>query len=119
MSDLRIVASVGSNVLFAGTVMPTPVTTGRTIAHFLMESGMSWATRGGIDTATANGDFGAYVGLNRGIEGAGIAAVWEAAQIIRDPYSGSTTGEIQLTLNFLWQLAFPRTANYKRLKYVS
>ena len=119
MSDLRIVASVGSNVLWAGTVMASPVTTGRTIGQFLMESGMSWATRGGIDTNTANNDFGAYVGLGRGIEGAGIAAVWEAAQLIRDPYSGATTGEIQLTLNYLWQLGFPRTANFKRLKYVT
>ena len=80
---------------------------------------MSWTTRGGIDTATANGDFGAYVGLGRGIDGAGIAAIWEAAQMIRDPYSGATTGEVQLTLNYLWQLAFPRTANFKRLKFVS
>ena len=118
-SDVMVVASVGSNVLWGGTVLPTPVTTGRTIAQFLMESGMTWTTRGGIDTNTANGDFGAYVGLARGIDGAGIAAVWEQGQLIRDPFAGSKTGEVQLTLNYLWQLAFPRTANFKRFKYVS
>ena len=119
MSDLRIVTSVGANVLFAGTVMASPVTTGRTVGQFLMESGMSWGARGGIDTNTAAGDFGAYMGLGRGIDGAAVAAVWEAAQIINDPYSGATSGEVQLTLNFLWQLAFPRTANFKRMKFVA
>ena len=84
-----------------------------------MASGMSWTTRGGIETATSNGDFGGYVGLGRGIEGAGIAAVWEQAQLIRDPYTGATKGEVQLTLNYLWQLAFPRSANFKRLKYIT
>ena len=119
LSDVMVVASVGSNILWGGTVLPSPVTTGRTIAQFLMESGMTWATRGGIDTNTANGDFGAYVGLARGIEGAGIAAVWEQGQLLRDPYSGAKSGEVQLTLNYLWQLAFPRTANFKRLKFIT
>lgn len=119
MGDIRIVTSVGANVLWAGTVMASPVTTGRTIAQFLMEAGMTWGTRGGIDTNTAAGDFGAYVGLGRGIDGAAVAAVWEAAQLITDPYSGATSGEVQLTLNFLWQLAFPRTANFKRMKFVA
>ena len=119
MSDVMVVASVGSNVLWGGTVLPSPVTTGRTIAQFLMESGMTWATRGGIDTATAAGDFGAYVGLARGIEGAGIAAVWEQGQLIRDEYTGAKSGEVQLTLNYLWQLAFPRSDSFRRMKFVS
>ena len=60
------------------------------------------------------------MGLGRGIDGAGIAAVWEQAQMIRDPYSGAAKGEVALTLlNYLWQLAFPRTANFKRLKFVT
>ena len=91
----------------------------QTIAQFLMASGLSWLARGSIDTNTANGDFGAYIGLGRGIEGAGIAAVWEQGQLIRDPYSGASKGEVQLTLNYLWQLAFPRTDNFKRLKFVT
>ena len=118
MGDIRIVTSVGANVLWYGTVANSAAEN-QTVAQFLMASGMSWTTRGGIDTNTANGDFGAYVGLGRGIDGAGIAAVWEQAQLIRDPYSGAKTGEVQLTLNYLWQMAFPRTANFKRLKFVS
>ena len=54
-----------------------------------------------------------------GIDGAGIAAVWEQGQLIRDPYSSAAKGEVLLTLNYLWQLAFPRTANFKRFKYVT
>ena len=89
------------------------------MAQFMMASGVTWSVRGGIDTNTANGDFGAYVGLSSGIDGAGIAAVWEQASLVRDPYTGAKSGEVQLTLNYLWQLAFPRTANFKRLKYVT
>ena len=80
---------------------------------------MTWQTRGGIETNTANGNFGAFVGLNRGMDGSAIAAVWNAGQLIRDPYSSATSGQVQLTLNYLWNLAFPRPANFKRLKFVS
>ena len=118
LADLRVVVSVGSNVLWYGSIHNSAADN-QTIAQFLMASGMTWMTRGGIDTNTANGDFGAYLGLDRGIDGAGIAAVWEQAQLVRDPYSGASKGEVQLTLNYLWQLAFPRTSNFKRFKYVS
>ena len=118
MSDVRIAASVGSNVLWGGTVH-APAVDNMTVAAFLRENGVTWTTRGGIDTATANGDFGAYIGLARGNDGAGLAAVWMAAELIMDPYSGAKSGEVQLTLNYLWQLAFPRTGNFRRIKYVS
>ena len=119
MSDLNIVASVGANVLWYSTIHAATVDN-QTIAQFLMASGVNWSARGDIDTATANGDFGAYIGLGRGIDGAGIAAVWDSGQLIRDPYGDhSTKGEVALTLNYLWNLKFPRTANFKRLKYVS
>ena len=116
LSDVRIVTSVGANVLWHGGIHNSTADN-QTIAQFLMASGLGWMARGGIDTATASGDFGAYIGLARGIEGAGIAAVWDQGQLIRDPYSGADTGEVQLTLNYLFQLAFPRTANFKRLKF--
>ena len=72
LSDLRFVASVGTNVLWYGTIHAATVDN-QTIAQFLMESGMAWSTRGGIETNTANDDFGGYLGLGRGIEGSGIA----------------------------------------------
>ena len=118
MADVRIVASVGSNVLWGGTVHAAAVSN-QTVASFLRENGVAWITRHGIDTNTANGDFGAYVGLARGIEGAATAAVWESATLIRDVFSGAKSGKVQLTLNYLWQLGFSRTANFKRIKYVS
>ena len=110
--------SVGANTLFYGTIHNSAVDN-ETIAQFLMRSGMSWVARGGIDTNTANGDFGMYMGRNRGIDGAAIAAVWEQAQMITDPYSGANKGEVGLTLNYLWNFAIPRSANFKRLKFVS
>ena len=118
MADLRIVASVGSNINWSARIHAATVSN-QTIASFLRENGVNWITRHGIDSQSNNGDFGAYIGLARGIEGAATAAVWEAAQLIRDPFSGAKSGEVQLTLNFLWNLGFSRTANFKRYKYVS
>ena len=117
-SDIRIVASVGTNVLWMTTIQAAAVEN-QTVAQFLRASGIDWTTRGGIDTATANGDFGAYIGLASGVEGASIAAVWESASMIRDPYSGATKGEVGIVLNTLWDFAIPRPANFKRLKYVT
>ena len=78
LGDVRIVTSVGANVLWHGSIH-NAAADNQTIAQFLMASGLTWMARGGIDANTANGDFGAYIGLQRGVEGAGIAAVWEQA----------------------------------------
>ena len=119
LADVRIVSSVGTNVLWYGSIHNSTVDN-QSIAQFLTASGLSWTARGGIDTNTANGDFGAYIGLSRGIEGAGIAAVWEQGQLLRDVWgTNAVQGEVGLTLNYQWQLAFPRPANFKRLKYVT
>ena len=118
LGDLNVVTSVGANTLWYGRIHNSAADN-QTIAQFMMASGLAWMARGSIDANTANGDFGAYVGLGRGIEGAGIAAVWEQGQLIRDPFTGGDSGNVQLTLNFLWQLSFPRTDNFKRLKFVS
>ena len=118
MGDVRIVASVGANTLWYGTIHNSAVDN-QTVAQFLMASGVTWSTRGGIETATSNGDFGAYIGLARGIDGSARAAVWNAGELIRDPYSGAKKGEVSLTLNYLWDFAVPRTSNFRRLKFVS
>ena len=117
-SDLRIVASVGANKLWYGTIANSTASND-TMARFLMENGLTWMARGDIEANTANGDFGAYVGLANGIEGSAIAAVWSSGELIRDPYTKADTGEVELTLNYLWGLQFPRTANFKRLKFVT
>ena len=116
-ADLRIVASVGANVLW----MSQQANTNRneTVAQVMMGNGLNWTTRGGIEALSAAGDFGAYIGLNRGIEGSGIAAIWEQGQLIDDPYTSAKSGEVSLTLSYLWQLVFPRTDNFKRLKFVA
>ena len=118
LGDMRVVASKGANTLWYSTIHAVAVDN-QTIAQFLMSSGLTWTMRGEIETNTANGDFGAFMGLSRGIEGAAIAAVWDAGQLIRDPYSGAKTGEVELTLNYLWNFKVIRTANFKRLKFVT
>ena len=118
LGDLRVVTSVGAWRIWENTIINSAADN-MTLAAFLRGAGMTWMSRGEIDTNTQNGDFGAFVGLGRGIEGAGVAAVWEAGELIRDPYSGAAKGEVALTISYLWDFALPRTDNFKRLKFVS
>ncbi len=119
MGDVRMVASVGSNTLWGGTIHNSAASN-ETVAAFLRANGVSWTVRGGIEADTANGDFGAFVGLGRGIDGAAVAPIWNRGQLIRDGYGDfATKGEIALTLNYFWNFGIPRVANFKRLKYVS
>ena len=117
-ADLRVVASVGSNTLWYSTVA-NAAAENQTLAGFLMASGINWSVRAGIDTNTANGDFGAFIGRGRGLAGAGVVPVWDSGQLIRDPYSGAAKGEVALTLNYLWSFGLVRPTNFARLKYVT
>ena len=120
LGDLRVVTSVGAWRLWENTIINlTTATNNQTLAAFLRTAGLSWMSRGEIDTNTANGDFGAFIGRGRGLEGAGVAAVWEAGELIRDPYSGAAKGEVALTLCYLWDFALPRTDNFSRIKFVA
>ena len=117
LADVRIVASVGSNQLWGGTVHAAAVDN-QTVAAFMRANGVNWTVRGGIDTNTAADDFGAYIGLARGVDGAAVAPVWNQAQLIRDVYGDrAVQGEVGLTLAYYWNFGIPRTANFKRLKY--
>ena len=118
MADVRLVATVGANTLWLSTIAAVG-TSLQTLAAFLSENGVNWTTRGEIETATTADTFAAFVGLGRGIEGAGVAPVWNSGQLIRDPYTGAAKGETALTLQFLWNFALPRPANFKRIKYVA
>ena len=118
-SDLKAVLAVGANTLWSHTLANTGASVDTTIAEFLRRFGLNWLTRGEIETATAADDFGAFVGLGRGIDGSGVAAVWEAGELIRDPYSGAAKGEVALTLCYLWDFALPRPANFARLSFVT
>ena len=99
--DLRIVSSVGANVLWTTTIA-NAAAENQTVAQFLMASGINWTVRGGIDTATGNNKFGAFIGRNRGLAGAGTAAVWSAGELVRDDYSGARKREVALSLNYYW-----------------
>lgn len=118
-ADLRTVLAVGANTLWSHTLANTGTSVDTTIAEFLRRFGLSWLARGEIDTNTANGDFGAFIGLGRGLEGAGVAAVWEAGELIRDPYTGAAKGEVALTLSYLWNFSLPRASNFARIKFVA
>ena len=118
LSDLNVVASVGAWRLWENTIINSTADN-MTLAAFLRMAGLSWMARGEIEAATLNNDFGAFIGRGMGIDGAGVAAVWEAGELIRDPYSGAAKGEVALTLCYLWDFALPRTANFARIKFVT
>ena len=118
LGDLNVVASVGAWRLWENTII-NAVADNMTLAAFLRMAGLSWSARGEIDANTANNDFGAFIGRSVGIDGAGVAAVWEAGELIRDPYSGAAKGEVALTLCYLWDFGLPRTSNFARVKFVT
>ena len=118
ISDLSVVASVGSYRLWESTIANSAAEN-QTVAGFLRAAGLSWRSRGGIETATGNNKFGGYVGLPNGRAGAAVAAVWRGAQLIRDQYTSAVKGEVELTMNYFWNFKIPRTANFKRLKYIT
>ena len=117
-ADLNIVLSVGANQLLLSTREAATVSS-ETMARFLRNNGITWSTRGDIETATGDGKFGAFIGLKRGQAGTAVAPVWSGATLVRDPYTGAKSGEVQLTLSYLWAFGIPRTDNYRRLKFVS
>ena len=79
---------------------------------------MMWTTRGDLAATTAADDFAAFIGLGRGLDGSGVAAIWSASgMLIRDPYTAAAKGEVALTLCFLWDFALPRPENFARLKF--
>ena len=119
MGDLRAVLSVGANTLWASTVPNAANGNQRTIAAILRENGLTWTTRDAIESATANDDFGAYVGKAQGIEGAAVAAVWNQGRLVRDEFTGKAKGEIELTLDYQWDFVVVRDANFHRVKFVT
>ena len=114
--DLMICPTVGSWRLWESTVINSAADS-MTLAVFLRAAGLSWSARGETETATDDGDWGAFVG--RGIEGAGVAVVWESGMLIRDPYVGAAKGEIALTLSHFWNFGLPRASNFARVKFAA
>ena len=120
LGDLNVVAAVGAWRLWENTIINMAnATNNQTLAAFLRLAGLSWSARGEIEDMTAAADFGAFIGRRMGIDGAGVAAVWEAGELIRDPYSGAAKGEVALTLCYLWDFGIPRTSNFARIKFVA
>ena len=118
-SDLRTVLSVGAQRLWMSTLANTGNAADTTISEFLTRAGIVFSARGGIDTATTAGAFGAFVGRSRGIEGAGVAAYWSDGMLIVDPYSSARSSEIRLSLHTFWAFGLPRPSNFARLKFVA
>ena len=114
LEDLRVVASVGANKLWLGTQANS--NRNESVAQIMRSNGLDWRTRAGIASGTAANAFMAAIGLGRGIEGAGVMAMWPGGELIRDPYTGADKGQVQLTLHALWNWELVRTANFKRLK---
>ena len=122
LADLNIVAAVGAGRLWESTVLEVSSETAsvfKTLAAFLRDAGLSWTIRGDVQDATGADNFGAFVGLQKGIDGAGVTAIWEAGELIRDPYTAAAGGSVNLTLCYLWNFGLPRPSNFRRVKFVA
>lgn len=118
LSDLSVVLAIGAYRYWEAQIHNN-VADNETVASFMRRAGLSWGTRGEIEDDTMNEDFAGFVGRKNGISGAGIAFVWNQAQLIRDEYTNATSGEVKLTLSYYWDLQFPRLANFQRVKFVT
>ena len=116
-SDLRVVTAVGMNTLLLSTVVGTGSQV--SLAKFMMDNGINWTVRGDIETATASGDWGAFVGRGRRIAGAAVAPIWRSAQLVRDVYTGAAKDEIALTLITSWNFGVVRPTQFGRIKFVA
>ena len=116
-SELRIAMAVGANSYFRSRLAVAQ--DAKSQANYMRENGLSWMTRGDLADDTAANSWAAFVGRQRGIAGAGVAAVWNSGLLIRDPYSGAAKGEVAMTLSYLWGFALPRAANFARIKFVA
>ena len=116
--DLMTCTSVGAWRLWESTIINASADN-MTLAAFLREAGLMWAARGEIETATDDGDWAAFIGRARGIDGAGVAALWEAGMLLRDPYSASASGEVNLTLSCFWNFGLPRATNFARIRFAA
>ncbi len=118
MAQLMVVASVGANQLWLSTIVNSAAEN-QTLYQFLMASGLMHSTRANIATATTNNTMAAFIGRGRGIQGAAVAAMWASGELIRDPYTKAKSGEVLLTMNYLWDFGVIRASNFARLKYVT
>ena len=116
-ADLRIVSSVGASRLWHSTTANT--NRNESVAQVMMGNGLNFMSRANITEDTTNDEIGAFIGRGRGIDGAAVAGIWDAGELIRDPYTGAAKGEVALTLCYLWDLGIPRAANFMRLKFVT
>ena len=118
LADLMVVSTVGATRLWLQTIANSAAEN-QTVAQFLMASGLAWGCRGNIEEATTNDKFGAFVGRSRGLPGAGVMAMWDSGQLLRDPYTKAKSGEVLLSLNYLFDFDLPRPANFCRIKFAT
>lgn len=118
-ADIRTVLAEGAYQLWLYTLANTGASVDTTIMEFIRRAGIMVTTRGDLETGTDANDFGGFIGLNRGIEGAAAMPIWSSALLIRDPYGGATKGEVTLTLTTQWNFALIRASNFARLKFVA
>ena len=68
-----------------------------------------------VDGALSANDLGGFIGLQRGAANTAVAAMWPTVSLIRDVYTGASSGEVSLTATALWDFAIPRKSNWKKI----
>ena len=117
-SDVRLVFSQGTNSLLASSLHNASADS-ETVGGFLMRQGFSWTMRGDLASGTAANAWAGFVGLSRGIEGAGCLCMWASSELVVDSISQASSGKKLLTLSSYWDIQYPRKANFRRIKFVA
>ena len=82
----RSLQSVGASRLWHSTNANT--NRNESVAQIMMGNGINFMAREGIsEDHDEQPSSAAFIGRNRGIDGAGVAGIWDAGELIRDPYS--------------------------------
>ena len=113
-ADLRVVAALGWSTLMASTMANSAVSN-QTLQAFLNDNGVTFRARGGLAAGTGSSALFAVIGLQRGMAGAVQGAIWDSAELVRDPYSGASKGTVSLTLSSYWNYQVVRATNLATL----
>ena len=120
--DLRILMSVPAMTLWLSTKASGGGAAEKSIYEVLTESGFTMMrSRAAIDTDTANGDRGGWVGRAQGLPGSVVHTVWDAGEfaMTRDGASGARSGQLQLTVAMFHDLAIVRGSNVVPFNFVT
>lgn len=115
LTQVRLAAGPGAYALAAQTFQgENPVATTSAAAYLASVTGGFRAT---AHFPAAASDIEQAIVARTGSSRNAVAGIWEGLELIRDPYSGASKGQVRLQAIALWDFKLTRPAAYKRAKF--